>query len=480
MGLLGRLDARGDLTALFAGTGLVAAVILATERYGTGLAFGAVVALGLFIAVTTCFLVAPYAVVAMAIPLFASIPAMKVLGAPWIGPTKDAVTLSAAMATALYVLQRPGRLALERTDRVVLGAIGGIVVLYVLNVGGLARDSWHGEAWLHGVRLTTEPLILLLAGLLLPHTRRTLDWAARSIVATGCVVAAYGIFQQFVGWAWLEGLGYEYDQQLRAIGPYLRSFGTLDDAFAYAAFLFLALVTAVFWMRGGAVVWACRLLIGVGIAVSFVQTAAVVGFALVALLLVRAGRTAAGVMLLAAALAAAIVLTIAAAPATESKTVRAGPSTYITLNGRTTLWANVFDDKRHIPIGRGVGDVGRASLRAAFGVTEVSGSPGESAEGKISVDSGYLGAVADVGLAGLAMLLLLLGRAGTLAGRATNGSAAAVGWVCLGYLTVLSLDALTRDSFTGFPNAYLGFLLVGLTLGVMRDEAQAHRTAPAR
>ena len=174
-----------------------------------------------------------------------------------------------------------------------------------------------------------------------------------------------------------------------------------------------------------------------------------------------------------------MALTIAVAPATESKTVQAGPSTYVTLNGRTTAWATIFEDGSKIPLGQGVGAVGRASLRANIGITSVSGTPGHSKEGETAVDSGYLAAVADVGLAGLAVLLLLLGRLATLAGRATRLPGNVAGWLCLGYLTVLLLDALTRDSFTGFPTAYLGFLLVGTSLAVVREQERLHRAVPA-
>jgi len=36
------------------------------------------------------------------------------------------------------------------------------------------------------------------------------------------------------------------------------------------------------------------------------------------------------------------------------------------------------------------------------------------------------------------------------------------GWLVLGWLTVMLVDAVTRASFTGFPTAFLGMLFVGL------------------
>ena len=75
--------------------------------------------------------------------------------------------------------------------------------------------------------------------------------------------------------------------------------------------------------------------------------------------------------------------------------------------------------------------------------------------------------------------VLLLGRMVTLAGRAT-GFPPTGGWLCLGFLTVLMLDGPARDSFTGFPTAYMGFLLVGIALAAAREEALERPAAAAR
>ena len=154
MSTLGRLDVRGDLTALVVGTGLTAVWVFGATQYGSGFSLVALVSLSFFVAATVCFLVAPHVAIAATIPLFAFTPALKVVAGYWIGPVKDAVTLSAALAAALYVMQRDGRAKLERTDGIVLGSVGMLAVLYVLNTGGISSDAWHGSPWLHGVRLT--------------------------------------------------------------------------------------------------------------------------------------------------------------------------------------------------------------------------------------------------------------------------------------------------------------------------------------
>lgn len=471
---LGRLDLRGDLSSLLAGLALTALALAAASRYGTGATAGTVLLASLFVAAVACFLVAPHVAVAAAIPLFAAVPAMKVFVSPQVGPAKDAVTMAAALAACIYVVSADGRRTLERTDRVVLLCLLGLLTLYAVNSGGLYTDSWHGPQWLQGLRLAAEPLLLLAAGLLLPRPGRTARWAAWSVVAAACAVASYGIFQQVVGSARLVTYGYSYDEQLRTIGSYLRSFGTLDDAFAYATFLLLGLATVIFWMRRGPLAVGCAALISLGILVSFVQTAAVVAGALVALAMIRGGKGTAGLFLLAAAAIAALTLALTSASATETQTVRAGPSTYLTLNGRTSVWSSIFSDREKLPFGLGVGEVGRASDRARIGIADISGSPATSGGGHVAVDSGYFAAVADVGLVGLAVLLLLLGRLVALARRAALATGGAAGWLCLAYLAVLVLDAATRDSFSAFPNAYLGFLLVGVTLAAASaDDGQA-------
>ena len=104
------------------------------------MAVGTVVVLALFVGSTVCFLLAPHVAVAATIPLFASIPVLKVLAVYWVGPVKDAVTLSAALAAALYVLQREGGKMLEQTDTDrPRGSRAASSSSIVLNVGGSDR-----------------------------------------------------------------------------------------------------------------------------------------------------------------------------------------------------------------------------------------------------------------------------------------------------------------------------------------------------
>jgi hypothetical protein len=51
----------------------------------------------------------------------------------------------------------------------------------------------------------------------------------------------------------------------------------------------------------------------------------------------------------------------------------------------------------------------------------------------------------------------------------------AAGWVALAMLASMMLDALTRASFTGFPTAFLGLLILGVALAA----AQANEPTSA-
>lgn len=411
------------------------------------------------------FLVVPHVAVAITIPFFAFLPAAKVLVAPRLGPSKDAIALAAIVAgIPLLALRR--RLGTARpVDIPLVSAAALLVAIYVINVGG-----GHGVAWAQGVRLACEPILLLLAGLGLEHPRRTLRWGMTSLILTAAAVALTGLFQQALGPARLVGYGYSYDLQVRTIHGYFRSFGTLDDPFAYAAFVLLGVAALLFTRRRDFFALAIGGLLLVGIAVSFVRTAALIAIALLALYLARQRRIMTAVALLLAVVATAVVVVVQA-QGTEARTYRT-PSATLTLNGRTSAWKAALGTPAQWFIGQGVGAVGTAASRARYSISETTAQAKENRT--TAVDSGYFATVADVGALGLLVLLALFGRAAVLAARAARRGDQA-GWVALGLLTVMLIDALTRASFTGFPSAFLGMLLLGVALAA----AEAPPAAPA-
>jgi hypothetical protein len=322
------------------------------------------------------------------------------------------------------------------------------------------------------VRLIGEPLILLLAGLCLRNPRRTLEAAVRTLIATGVLVALVGLYQQKIGEWRLVGLGYAFSVQVRTIGGHLRSFGTLDQPFDYAAFLLLALAAALFCMRRGPLKVTVISVMTIGLVLAYVRSALFISVALLALWLVSLGRTALGLLLLGLSLASAVALLFAVAGATETHSVRAGPNTYLTLNGRTTVWSTVFSKPSRVPFGEGVGKVGTAAERAARTKLQITTDSNQAGKKSTAVDSGYFAAIADVGIVGLIVFLLLLTRLGVLALAAFRSEGKA-GMVVVGWLAVLLIDAVTRASFTGFPTAFLGLLLVGLGIAGFRTDTDS-------
>jgi hypothetical protein len=436
----------------------------ATQR-GAGTSLGVLLAVGFFSAATYLFIANPPLAVGLTIPVFALLPAAKVLVNPRLGPAKDAIVLAAVVA-ALVASAARRRAGLPAGDRWLLTATLLFLFLYVVNVAGR-----HDVAWFHGMRLASEPILLFLAGLVLPHPRKTLRAAALSMVVTGCFVAAVGLLQQVAGPAQLNALGFAYNTQIRTIQGHLRSFGTMDEPFAYASFLTLAFAAAAFARRRTFAMSGAACLIFAGLAVSYVRTAVLIMFAFLAIELARRQRVAVAVALTATLVVTAGILLIQS-QGSESRTL-ANPngSTAITLNGRTSAWRAALGSPVDWPLGRGVGEVGTAAERAGYTFTVAQGTTQRTS---LAVDSGYFATVADVGFVGLAVLLALFGRVAVLA-RDYVRAGAREAWFALAVLAALLIDALTRSSFIGFPSAFLEMFVLGIALSAARESATAER-----
>jgi O-antigen ligase len=457
---------RGDAAHFLLGAFLLLLTLAASTRVGEVLSVTLLVALAVFGLVVVAFVALPHVALATMIPLFVFLPMVKALYVPWIGPLKDVVTLAALAAAGVTVLQaaRGGRRIPGDVWIVALCAF--LLGLYALNVGGGLERTW---GWAHGVRLFALPLSLLLVGMTLKHPRRTLRWAMTSVVATAVVVALVGIAQQLAGPSRLVEMGWLWNVNIRTIGGFLRSFGTLDEPFAYAAVLVFGLVGTLMWAPRRPLTFAAAGVIVVGLSLSVVRSAGLIALGLLALLLARHGKTVSAVFLLAVVLVASATF-ILSEDATERRVVQGGPALFYTLNGRTTAWKAVFEDAEEIPMGRGVGEVGTAANRASFSVTRTRQEALEGGRALV-VDSGYFAVVADIGIVGLAGLFILIARLGLLAQQAVKRGRPE-GWVALGLIASLVLDAVTRESFTAFPTAYLGMLLIGLALAAANDRPE--------
>jgi O-antigen ligase len=460
---------RSELIALVFGSALTVAVAASTVQGGVKVGTGPLLVAAAFCVLVVGWLVAPHLLVAITIPLFALLPTLKVFISQWLGPVKDFVTLAAATALLITLLIRNRRAGAWDVDKLLVWLMVAFGSLYVVNLGGLISGGSHGIAWGQGVRLAGEPLILLAVGLMVRNPRRTLAYANTSLIATGVFVALYGMYQQVLGGPGLINLGYSYHHEVRLIGTHLRSFGTLDDPFAYAAFLMLAIAAALFWMHRGPLKLVCMTVMVIGLTLSYVRSAILISIALAAVWLIRKRRVTLGFVLLAASLAAGFAFLVAVSGASETHSVRAGPNTYVTLNGRTTVWATIFSRPTKVPFGLGVAKIGTAAERAQSGVIV---DPNAARKKAIAVDSGYFATVADVGIVGLALLLMLFSRILALGAAATRRGGV-TGWLVIGWMIVLLIDAVTRASFTAFPTAFLGMLLVGIAIAASAQRSPA-------
>ncbi len=471
--MVGARIGRSEYGALFAAFGLALVLGFHTGTSGNAGDLKLLVGLLCFATVVLLTMAAPHILVAIVIPIFALIPFLKVFLFPWIGPLKDAVIVAAVVGTALVALHRGQSGRRHRADGLLLVLVGAFLSLYVLNVGaGFAAGAYGGQ-WQQSVRLTAGPLLLLTVGLMARRPAQVFRWSLVSFVATSCGVALYGLYQQQIGKWGLVGMGYEFDVNVRTINGHLRSFGTLDDPFAYAAFLLFGLAVLMFLRLNRWLAASIATILIVGLAASYVRTAVVVLVALFSVWLASRGQPAVALLLLGGAVAASVVL-LAGQSATQTRTVQAAPSTFLSINGRTEVWKDVLDKKSQWPFGKGVGAVGTAADRAKFGVYRTR--EGADREATTAVDSGYLATVADVGFVGLAIFLAILGRLSQLCYRYARRGITA-GWIGGSLLIVLMLDAVTRASFIGFPTAFLGLLLVGIAINAA-SSGDADMAAP--
>jgi hypothetical protein len=155
--------------------------------------------------------------------------------------------------------------------------------------------------------------------------------------------------------------------------------------------------------------------------------------------------------------------------------VQVNPTTYLTLNGRTNIWESTLNSPADWMFGRGVGATGTASLRATRGLTSAKAV---QAKGGTVVDSSYFTVVADIGVIGVALVIAFFVRLFEKA-RAAARRGHRSGWLAMGMLTVTTLDALTRESFTGFPTAYIAMLMIGVAWAAW-TEAPPAIAAPRR
>jgi hypothetical protein len=426
---------------------------------------------------------APHVMAAVVVFGFAVQPTLVFFISPDFGPAKDVIVLAGMLSLlvgACFGLPPERR----RYDAWLVGAILLLLGMYAVNPAGV-----HTAQWSNGARLVIEAFGLFLVGYLGPNPTRTWRWAAGALLSVALFNALLGLAQQGVGIQRLvHQFGYQFGNEVRTTaGGQFRSFGTLEDPFNYAALLALALVCALLDLRRRGLAIGIAVVLVIGIAVSFVRTEAILTALILAVVLVRARRVPSAVALLLATTVAALGLLTLLPQSSTSPTSRS--SVLGTLNGRTTGWSELLSDPADLIAGRGVGAVGSGLARSAStGIYE----PGHFKAGRAptaasseelrSVDSSYLATLADVGLAGLVLLVVILGRMLVLMRLARPGPGAAM-WIALGLWLVIVLDATTRSSITAFPYGFIAMYLLGLALARREGElgaVDARAARPAR
>ena len=304
-----------DLTLPLVGAAATLIASFAAAHLSLKLGLGAVVATAAFLAMMLAYLRAPHWAVAVTVVLFPVVPFLKVFVNSNIGAVKDLVDL-AAITAGLIIVAIEHRLPDRWGRRIGLPPPG--------DLPDQPRHP-HDAAWAQGIRLVGEPLLLLIVGSVLPNPRRNLRYGLGALVAVATFIAFYGIVQQLLGPARLVSLGYSYSAQVRTIGSNLRSFGTLDDPFEYAAVLLLGLGAIFFWMRRGSLAWGAAALMLLGLLASFVRTGVLVLVGYGALELIRRRRLVPATFFLAGAIVAAS-LTLVKASGTQTTTVTFYPA----------------------------------------------------------------------------------------------------------------------------------------------------------
>lgn len=401
---------------------------------------------------------------------FAVQPALKFYVTDAFGPVKDVAVLVSIAAVGATVLRRrlglrDSTTRLRRPDPVLIAAVIAFIALYGLNLGG---D--HGINWANGARLVVEAFSLLLLGYLGPVTERAWPWVVRSVIGMAVVESIAGIAQQVIGVDRLvNNFGYVYGAQVRQVaGGALRSFGTLDDPFNYAALVLIGFIVAVHtrFPRG----WKLPVvaLTAVGVIVSFDRTDLLLLVLAAGLWLLRKRLPVAALALVTATVLVAGVYVVTSSSGASGN--QSQLSVLFSLNGRVNAWSIVLAQPEKLIGGDGVGTTGTGLARSQITgiVPTVRFGPAASAAstqgGNIqNLDSSYLATLADVGVVGLLLLLFIGARVLILAGRgAAAGSSA--GWIALGVAGVLLLDSTTRTSLTAFPFGYVGLYVLGAAL----------------
>lgn len=314
-----------------------------------------------------------------------------------------------------------------------------------------------GALGLFAIKITFFYTLILVVLWRAPFTAIDRDRLVSILMGVGLLTALVGLWQQIVGGAYLVELGYQYNQQVRTAGGFLRSFSTFDAPFAFGLYVMTALVV------GSAVALAeprrprnllflCSTPVLVaGMGVSIVR-ASYLGLA-VGLLWLGVHRYRRLLIALAALAAAAVI----AIPLVNTKVITTLFSSN-SLDQRGSGWSEILSDILTHPFGLGLGASGSAADRIAKARGQTAGVPYQP-------DNYYVKIALELGPVGLWLFLLLLSTAvvSTLhAARVLRGRDAALALGVSASVVAAAAASLVSTYLEIFPLDVYFWLLLGV------------------
>lgn len=360
---------------------------------------------------------------------------------------KEALVLATLAATVVAPAEARGR-----ADRrlpswaIVAAALVGLAICSAVLVGGTQG--------LVGLKVEFFYVLIAVAIWRCPLAAHERDALVSLLMLMGFITAVIGIAQQVAGDARLADLGWEYNDNIRFAGGYLRSFSTFNQNFPFALFLMLVVLVGLPCAlqeprRLRSQLFMLSLPVLLVALVSTVTRGAWLGLAVG---LGYLGFT--RYRLVAVGLAHALVIAVVGLVVVSSYS-----SAFLSQSSseeRFDLWRqNIADIGRH-PMGVGIGATGSAAEK----VQEVER---DDAGEVFEPDNQYFKAAFEFGIIGLWLFVLLLvgtfGATHAVAGRSTGADAALASGVAASILAAAAVSVVA-NYFEIFPmDAYFWILL---------------------
>jgi len=348
-------------------------------------------------------------------------------------------------------------------------AVAALVVF-----GSTSALATAGLVGLYAIKITFFYLLILLVLWRAPFSARDRDSLVTILMSVGVITALVGLWQQWVGDAYLVGLGYSYNTQVRTAGGLLRSFATFDAPFAFGLYVMLSLLV------GGAVALAeprrvrnalflsATPVMVAGMGVSIVR-ASYLGLAL-GLLWLAVHRYRQLLRVLAVLSAAVLAGLLFVSPK-----VLAPLFSSTSLGQRGSGWSAISSDLLSHPLGLGLGASGSAAERIAK-------AAGRAVSTTYQPDNYYVKMALELGPVGLWLFVLILLSAlvSTLrAAQMLSGRDAALALGVSAAVLAASAASLVSTYFEIFPLDVYFWLLLGVVgCSVSQRTARLTATAP--